>query len=74
MKLCREYGISEATYYKWKYLEAAIWASSPGECILSGTPFVKVFVAPIYAATFKAPRSFSGFSQTLSGGFQPLIP
>jgi hypothetical protein len=36
-------------------------------------PFVKVVVVSTYAATSKSPRSFSGFSQTLSGRSQSLI-
>ena len=38
------------------------------------SPFVKVVVASIYAATSKSPRSFSGFSQIISGISQFLIP
>ena len=36
--------------------------------------FVKVVVASNYAATSKSPMSFSGFSQTLSGRSQSLMP
>ena len=38
------------------------------------SPFVKVVVVPTYAAASKSPHSFSGFSQTLSGRFQSLMP
>ena len=43
--------------------------------VLRLTPlFVKVVVASNYAATSKSPMSFSGFSQTLSGRSQSLMP
>jgi len=42
--------------------------------ITQWTPFVKVVVASIYAATSKSSQPFSGFSQTLSGRFQSLMP